>query len=125
MRIILKSFLILFSLLATVSLSFAEDNNSQEVVNSDKVTILIVGTKHFSDVNIIHKNIKKNNSIQNLLQTVSSQNHIALTGTFSGSADSVIADIEGLAQDRYEVQKKNDKNQGLIITLRKIADKPQ
>lgn len=83
-------------------------------------TLLIVGTRHYSDITVMEKNIRRIPKMQRLVQTVSNQNHVQFTGTYSGDADSLLADIQGLAADRFEVQSRDDRARGLVITLRKI-----
>lgn len=89
----------------------------------ENFTIILLGTKHYSDVDIIKKNIQKLSSVKNFQPLISSQKHVEFSGTFSGDKDSFVADVESLATDRFVIQSKNDKNRGLVITLRKIGEK--
>ena len=88
-------------------------------------TLVMLGTRHYADADVLRRNIAKIPSMQRFTQTVSSQKHLQFIGLFSGDEASLIADIEGLAADRFEVQKRQDKAQGLVITLRKIQSDAQ
>lgn len=90
---------------------------------SENFTVILLGTRHYSDADIIKKNIQKLPSVKNFQPSISSQKHVEFSGTFSGDKDSFVADIESLAADRFVIQSKNDKNRGLVITLRKIGGK--
>ena len=83
-------------------------------------TLIIMGTRHYADVDVMRRNIARIALMQRFVQTVAAQNHLQFTGAFGGAEDALVADIRGLAADRYEVQTREDKTRGLVITLRKI-----
>lgn len=88
-------------------------------------TLIIVGTRHYSDVDVMRRNVARIPAMQRLVPTVSSQKHLQFAGVFGGSEESLLSDIEGLASDRFEVKTRQDKTRGLVITLRKIMDDAQ
>ena len=87
-------------------------------------TLIIMGTRHYPDVDVMRRNIARMPLMQRFVQTVAAQNHLQFAGAFGGAEAALIADVQGLAADRYEVQTRQDKARGLIITLRKIQAKP-
>lgn len=94
-------------------------------ISQTAFTLLIVGTRHHADVEVMRNNVGRIPKMQRLVQTVSSQNHLQFSGLYGGAVDALIADIQGLAADRFDVQARDDKARGLVITLRKIqGDQP-
>lgn len=100
----------------------AEEGSSAAAPESASIpfSLLIVGTRHYADADVMSKNIRRIQKVQRLVQTVSSQNHVQFAGVYGGAPESLLADIQGLAQDRFEVQSRDDQARGLVITLRKI-----
>jgi hypothetical protein len=87
-------------------------------------TLLIMGTRHYSDVDVMRRNIARIAFMQRFVQTVAAQNHLEFAGSFGGAEEALVADVRGLAADRYDVQTRQDKTRGLVITLRKIQTAP-
>ncbi len=87
-------------------------------------TLIILGTRKASDIEIIRKNIKSLKYIRNFIPSQISQKHLEFTGSFMGSEETFLADIESLSAERYEVKSKDDRTRGLVITLRKIKPPP-
>lgn len=83
-------------------------------------TLIISGTRHYQDAEVIRGNIARSPAVQRLVPTVSSQNHLQFSGAFRGDPEGFVADIQGLASDRFEVGSREDPARGLIITLRKM-----
>lgn len=120
MRNLLVSMLIIAAVLGASLPAFAKPGEETSAPESTPFTLLIVGTRHFSDVDVVKTNIQKMPAVRGFAQKVSSQNHIEFSGTYSGNVDSLVEDIEGLAMDRYTVQSKSYKDRGLVVTMRKI-----
>ncbi|HPQ80630.1 MAG TPA: hypothetical protein PLZ86_02785 [bacterium] len=108
-----------------VSPSVAQEVSSSSYAEYSPFTLIIMGTRHYSDVDVMRRNVAKIPSVRKLVQTVSSQQHVQFAGEFSGEEDPVISDIKGLAADRFDVRTRHDKKLGFVITLRKIEDDPQ
>ena len=87
-------------------------------------TLIIMGTRHYPDVDVMRRNIARISLMQRFVPTVAAQNHLQFAGAFGGAEEALVADIRGLAADRYEVQTRQDKTRGLVITLRKIQATP-
>jgi len=112
LSIIFVSFLLLFSLGAV----------GQE--EEQPLSIAIVGTTSYNDANLIIKNLKRCPQINRLSVSLSSRELTELSGSFHGSTDTLIEEIQGLAQDRFSVETpKKTKKSGapFVITLRKMA----
>lgn len=114
-----KIFFIIAFLIFSVVSFLPSAGMAQEL---EPFVVIFLGTKHFSEVDLLAKNIKKISSVKKFVQSVSSQNHIQYAGAFSGDGESLVADIEGLSADSFSVQSKDDKTRGLVITLKKIKD---
>lgn len=93
-------------------------------VEAVSFTLIISGTRHYQDIEVIARNISRLPLMQRLAPSVSSQNHVQFMGLFGGQQEALLADLRGLAADRYEVQSRNDDARGLLITLRKIQQEP-
>jgi hypothetical protein len=89
-------------------------------VGQQPFRIIILGTRNAGDIELIRKNIGKLAYVNLFVPAVVSQRHLEFEGTYGGEADVLIADVESLAQNRYDMQMKNDAKKGLLITLRKI-----
>ena len=118
----MKQKLVIFT---TVFLILSSWAFGQELNENYPITIAIVGTASYNDVNLILKNLKRSQQINRLTISLSSKGLVELSGTFHGVKESLIEEISGLAQDRFtvEVQKQKGKQTtpSLSITLRKIA----
>lgn len=82
--------------------------------------IIILGTRSGPDIEIIRKNMEKLAYVSIFVPSSVSQRRLEFEGRFTGPDDVLIADIESLSQDRYEVKARRDNKKGLIITLKKI-----
>lgn len=87
-------------------------------------TLIIVGTRHLPDIDVIKRNVQRIAGVGRLVPAVSSQNHLQFKGTFSGTREALVADIEGLAAERFDLKANDDPSGSLIITLRKMAAAP-
>lgn len=118
-KIILIVLLIFTSAVANISVT-ARAQSEGVAIEPISFTLIIVGTKHYQDADIMRRNIARIPLMQRFTPIVSSQNHIQFTGIFGGSREGLLSDIQGLAADRFELQSRDDKIRGLVITLRKI-----
>ncbi|MBN1283684.1 MAG: hypothetical protein JXA24_07945 [Proteobacteria bacterium] len=82
--------------------------------------IIILGTRSAADVRVIEKNLRSLPYVSLMVPTVMSQQHLEFQGRMSASDEAMVADVAGLAQDRYEVKARREHRRGLVITLRKI-----
>jgi len=99
------------------ALSYAQESGEKPL------SIAIVGVKNYNDVNLMIKNLKRSQQIKDLTVSLSSRELTELSGNYQGSQESLMEEIAGLAQDRFEVElsKKSRKADApLAITLRKI-----
>ena len=110
-------FIILFCLTCSSYLA------GQEAANYP-LNITIVGTTKYQDTDFIIKNLKRSPQVEGLVISTSGRNLVELEGFYHGSRDSLIEEINGLAQDRFEmeVQKPGGKRSGedLSVTLKKL-----
>lgn len=118
--------LLAFSTFGFQGISNAEEETAapsamQAPAGVQPFTIIISGTRSYSDIDSVRKSIQKIPSMQKFVETVSSQNHVQFVGLFTGDPNSLVASIEGVAADRFEIQSKDDKTRGLVITLRKTS----
>lgn len=119
-QIIFAALIVSIFVLSAGAFAQAKEEAVSNAVNEPlPFTLLIVGTRHYSDVDVIKSNLQKMPSVRNFTQKIASQNHMEFGGIYSGDALTLIQDIEGLAADRFEVKTKNYKDRGLVITLRK------
>lgn len=113
------------SLIAALASIFAAAASGAEEPSPPEQTpfvLAITGTRHRADVEAISKNAARIRGVSGLIETSASQNRVEFSGVYSGDVQSLLADIEGLAQDRFEVHSKPDKGGRLVITLRKLKD---
>jgi hypothetical protein len=94
--------------------------SSYQAAEETPFTLIILGTRNSDDVTIVKQNFSKLPTVKKFVPSLESQKHIEFVGFFTGSADSLAAEAKGLAGDRFETGSKNDKNRGLVITMRKI-----
>lgn len=117
---------ILFCVIAHLGVAAAEEGavSSSTAETSAGVvpfTIIISGTRSYADIDSVRKSMQKISTIQKFVETVSSQNHVQFTGVFTGDPNTLITNIENAVADRFDVQSKDDKTRGLVITLRRSA----
>lgn len=111
--------IILFVLLSPLAIGFAADNGVV-TPSEEPFTVIFLGSKSYSDTDIIVKNIRQIAGVRNFSTSVSSQNHTEYIGLYNGDPKKLVDDISGLSIDRFDVQSRNDRNLGTVITLRKI-----
>jgi len=92
---------------------------------STNFTLLILGTRHRSDVDIIKNNLVKSRMVKNFIPLAISQKHLEYTGSFLGPIDNLLADIRDLSLNRFSVETRYEDNRNLIITLRKLEQPEQ
>lgn len=85
-----------------------------------KFKLIILGTRYFSDVDVIKKGLSRSPYATRIVPSEISQRHIEYEGTLAGPAESFVADITGLSQNRFNVESRYDQDKMLIVTLRKI-----
>lgn len=86
--------------------------------------LIILGTRKAADIELIRKNIQKLAYVKLFIPTTVSQRHLEFEGKYLGDAVTLIADVESLALNRYDVTTKEKTKHGLRITLRKIQAPP-
>lgn len=106
---------LLTKLMAISILFFAVSAHAEETFR-----IFVLGTRHFSDVDVITKNIRGMKSVKRYIPSVSNQKHMEFTGALEGDKDTFIEDIKSLSLDRFDVSVKDSQSKGLAITLRKM-----
>lgn len=98
---------------------------SQEAVETFPISIAVIGTSSYSDVDFVLKNLKRSSQINQLSVALSSKGLVELKGSYKGQQDAMIDEIKGLASDRFAVevgkQKGKQTSGALSITLRKIT----
>ncbi|MFA4875003.1 MAG: hypothetical protein WC956_04815 [bacterium] len=122
-------FIVLTAFSAT--LCFAQDEDAGAASSSSSSSsasqhettpfiLIILGTRNSGDVDVIRKNVSRLPYVKKFVPLFESQKHIEFLGGLSGSTDTLVADVRSLAADRYEMESRDDKRRGLVITLRKI-----
>jgi hypothetical protein len=91
-------------------------------VDAEEFTLVILGTRKAGDIEVIRRNLRDLPYVTLLIPTSVSQRHLEFSGRLAGDEATLIADIESLSADRYDVVAKRDRRRGLVITLRKISD---
>ena len=129
MRIILTLILAL-SLLGAAAQALAEEGDKPVVASSHEepaaqaepqpFSVIILGTRSGPDIELIRKNVEKLAYVSLFVPASVSQRHLEFAGKYAGEEETLVADIESLSQDRYDVKAKHKGNRGLVITLRKI-----
>ena len=107
---------VLYSLAA-----FSAETGTDEGAGS-RFTVVILGTRNADDVKVIEKNLRKLPQVKLFVPTMVSQQHLEFEGSMTTGDDAMIADVQSLAQDRYDVVAKRESKRGLVITLRKIKE---
>ena len=85
-------------------------------------TLLLLGTGHSDDVEVICKNLQAQPNVASLVPSVASRNHLEFSGRFTGERAELVTDVRGLAVDRYDVSVQDDAARGLVLILRKIRE---
>lgn len=85
-----------------------------------KFKLIILGTRYFSDVDVMKKGLSRSPYAARIVPSEISQRHLEYEGTLAGPAESFIADITGLSQNRFDVESRYDRDNILVVTLRKI-----
>ena len=98
---------------------------SQPAAEATPFTLIIVGTRHYSDVDVMRRNIARIPLMRRFVQAVSSQKHIQFLGLFGGTEEGLLEDIRGLASDRFDVGIRKDRTLGLVVTLKKMEAKEE
>jgi hypothetical protein len=93
---------------------------SARVSAAEPFTLLILGTRSPTDVELIRAHVAGFPTVTRFVPTVMSQGHLEFSGTLEGPKEPLITDVRGLSVDRYDVDAHDDGTRGLIITLRKI-----
>lgn len=116
MKRILKITLAMFFILISSS------SGAQTVAPSQplKFKLIILGTRYFSDVDVMKKGLSRSPYATRIVPSEISQRHLEYEGTLTGPAESFIADITGLSQNRFDVESRYDRDNILVVTLRKI-----
>jgi len=91
-------------------------------VDAEEFTLVILGTRNASDIKVIQKNLRDRPYVTLFIPTSVSQRHLEFSGRLTGDTATLIADVESLSADRYDVVTKRERRRGLVITLRKISD---
>ena len=118
----------LFILLAPAVTGLCEEGDgdviasSHEEVEGYPFSLIIVGTRSAADIDIIKRNLADRPYVKLLVPTVVSQRHLEFAGSHTGDEATLIADVESLASDRYDMVTRQDRRRGLVITLRKITN---
>ncbi len=84
-------------------------------------TIIIMGTRNFGEVDQVRKNLSRLSTVRLIVPLMESQQHVELFGAMTSTADQLLADIRSLSADRYNVESRNDRERGLIVTLKKLG----
>jgi hypothetical protein len=84
-------------------------------------TLIILGTRHYSDVDVVISNLKNLPYIDRIVPTLTSQMRQEFEGSFQHNEGDLIADVRSLAADRFDLETRTDDPSGLVITLRKIG----
>ena len=127
-RLLLTALLAMLLMPAASALAQVEDAEGGDVAASSSAaesttpfTIIFLGTRVAGDVDVIRKNVARLPSVRVLVPLMESQMHVEYFGALAGSEEGLVADIRSLAADRFDVESRNVRNQGLVITLKKMA----
>lgn len=100
--------------------SYDQPVEGHEAVEQYSFHVIILGTRKRSDIELIRTSMDKLKYVTLFVPSLVSQKHIEFAGKSIGDEETLIADIESLSQDRFEVKSKHDRKRGLVITLKKI-----
>ena len=84
-------------------------------------TLIVLGTRHHSDVDVIISNLKNLPYVDRIVPSFTSQLRQEFEGSFQHNDGDIIADVSSLAANRFELEDRFDQQSRLIITLRKIG----
>lgn len=119
MRILQTAILAFVGLSALASIAVAQAPISSYGAETPfKMTIL--GTRYRTDVEAVISSLTKSRATRNLVPSGISQNHLEYSGIYMGSADSLLADLKGLSENRYNLESQISNDGTIAITLRKI-----
>lgn len=114
--------LIVFFILAIPA--FADCQEDASNFESHPIKITIVGSNKYQDVDYVVTNLKRSNYVNELVVSTSGRNLVGLSGTYTGSSEAVIDEVESLSQNRFEVEVIKSKRwrspDTLSITLKKL-----
>lgn len=119
MKIFRTAFPIMLIMLLASANAIAQ-SASYSGVSAINFKLIILGTQHRADIDVIRKNLVKNPLIKDFVPREISQRHLEYTGSFLGLVDNLQADIQSLSSNRFNVEIAYDKNGQLVMTLRKI-----
>ena len=85
-----------------------------------KFKIVLLGTRHRSDIESIIRSLMKSPLTERIVPTAISQDRLEYEGTYTGSEQSFVADIRGLAMNRFNINESRGSGGEVLITLRKI-----
>lgn len=108
----IAALVIIVLIFCNAAVSFSEEGNQ-------RVTLSIVNATKFEDVNFVLTNLRRSSQVSGLSISLSSKNLVELSGNYLGETESLIAEVQGLAQNRFsfEITKKPP---NLLITLKKL-----
>jgi hypothetical protein len=84
-------------------------------------TLIVLGTRHYSDVNVVISNLKNLPYVDRIVPTLTTQMRQEFEGSFQRKEGDLVADVRSLAADRFDLETRADDPSGLVITLRKIG----
>jgi hypothetical protein len=82
-------------------------------------TIDLLGTPHFDDVGTIQNGLERADGVESIHVSRSNRNFVRLEGIATCERKQLLNDLNGLAQDRFEVEVEDKTDGSIIITLRK------
>jgi hypothetical protein len=85
------------------------------------LTIIFLGTRHYSDINPIITSLKGLQHVIELTPSLESQSRLEFVGFFTGPRRSLRADIASLIADRFTLEEREDGGSALVVTLKKIT----
>lgn len=124
-------FLILLVTLPAANLLAQEDSSSKPPVASSydvrtsPFALIILGTRNSQDVDVIRQNLSHLVFVKMLVPSFQGQKHIEFEGQYAGPKETLIAEVKTLISDRYDMETRDDKSRGVVITLRKIQNQPK
>lgn len=83
-------------------------------------TIDIVGTNRFADISVVHTGLHRSDGVERVHVVRSNENFVRMEGVTKAKEKDFLSDLEGLAQDRFDVTTQRAQDGSLAITLRKI-----
>lgn len=81
----------------------------------------IIGAATYADSAVVQRGLEYADGVSSVTMTRSGRNYMQLVGLMTGEVDLLIADVRGLAQDRFSVETVRDARGQLVITLRKLG----